>query len=116
MAFPPPKKKPAGPPAEDDFALLMGDEGGDDAALEEEDDFGEDPMGEDVGGMGEDPLDASGVDPEVAGLAERLGFSEPDQQQALVDLIKLVMGSSAPEEQESFEDPMAPMPAPESPY
>lgn len=105
MALPSkPKKKP------DDFALLLeaepasdemgesegGDEFGEDdefSDLEGEDDLGSDPE------LEGDPLAAegdSGIDPEQALLAETLGFTEPDQQRALIDLIKLVAGPGAP--------------------
>lgn len=61
--------------------------------LEEEDDLSDLDASLDE----EDPLAASSdefapeIDPEQAALCERLGFSEPDQQQALIDLIGLVM-------------------------
>lgn len=86
-----PKKRPPMPPEEDDFGLLLEEEPVD--PMEEDDELGmyaEDDMGD----LGEDPLmagDDLGIDPEAAGLMERLGFSDPDQQQAFVDLVKLLM-------------------------
>lgn len=90
MPMPPRKRKPA-----DDFALLLEPE--EDPAEEMgegefEEDFSEDdPFAEEMPAE-EDPLaaEASSVDPEQAALAEQLGFTEPEQQQALIDLIKLV--------------------------
>lgn len=107
MALPPRGKKPPPKPPEDDFGLLLEEEAGDTGALEEEgDEFGDD-YADDLGGLeGEDPLAAEsdlGIDPEAAGLMERLGFSEPDQQQAFVDLVKLLMGPPPM----AAEDPMA---------
>lgn len=95
-----PKKKP---PA-DDFALLLGGPEEDPAAeMGEgmEDDYADDEFGEDPG-MEPDPLAAesdmdTGIDPEQARLAETLGFTEPEQQQALIDLIRLVNGPGASE-------------------
>ena len=116
----PPRKKKA------DFALLLGgpekkpglDQPLDDPDSEEfdqdaaeMDDEPDDPdLDEDdpLGMGGED----SGIDPQQAALAETLGFTDPEQQQALVDLIKLVTSA----------DPMATdqdsslPPLPESPY
>ncbi len=109
----PPKKKKA------DFALLLGepekepleedpeaveDDLGDDADFAEDDLPEEDPLA----GMGEE---TSSLDPEQAALCETLGFSDPEQQQALVDLIKLVT-SPDPMATESTDLP----PLPESPY
>jgi hypothetical protein len=34
--------------------------------------------------------EVSEIDPEQAALCERLGFTDPDQQQALIDLVRLV--------------------------
>lgn len=96
----PPRKKA-------DFALLLEEDPeasadsppADDESLE--DDFEEEDSEGDFGSDLEDPLAATGddeaaptIDPEQAALCEALGFSEPDQQQALIDLIKLV---NAPE-------------------
>jgi len=67
--------------AEDDFAS-------DDAS----DEAGDDDMGE-PGEAGDDM--ASDIDPEQRHLAEQLGFTEPDQQRALIDLIKSVTGSAS---------------------
>ena len=90
----PPRKRPAPPPA-DDFGLLL-EEGAEPVDPEMEDDELGDYAEDDLSGLKEDPLaaegDLGGIDPEAAGLMERLGFSEPDQQQALVDLIKLLNG------------------------
>lgn len=88
------KKKPA--PFED----LLGEEPMEDAGMEEGE-FEEEEYSEDEGMEGfeepfSDPLAAEGdmgmggLDPEQAQLAETLGFTEPEQQQALIDLIKLV--------------------------
>ena len=99
MAHPMKKKRQ---PGEDDFALLLEPEAEaeeeapesfeedeyadeDDAAL-----FEEEPM------MAEGDMMGPGLDPEQAQLAETLGFTEPEQQQALIDLIKLV-AAPAPE-------------------
>lgn len=105
MPLPPkPKKKP------DDFALLLEAEPASDEMGESEggDEFGEDDEfsdleGEDMGADAElegDPLAAESEGPEIdreqALLAETLGFTEPDQQRALIDLIKLVAGPGAP--------------------
>jgi hypothetical protein len=102
----PSKKRPPLPPEEDDFGLLL-EEGGDPVDSMEEDDelgaYAEDEMG-DLGE--EDPLmvgDDLGIDPEAAGLMDRLGFTEPDQQQAFVDLVKLLMGPPPM----AAEDPLA---------
>lgn len=101
-----PKRKPG------DFALLLGDDEEkpkrgaekdsgaavaddddehDEHGLDDDDDFalGDDPSdpaaGDDPGSEGDAP-----IDPEQAQLAVTLGFTEPDQQRALIDLIKLV--------------------------
>lgn len=78
------------------------DDGDDDReqGLDDDDDdfaLGDDPSdpaaGDDPGSEGDEP-----IDPEQAQLAVTLGFTEPDQQRALIDLIKLVAapgGSSA---------------------
>jgi hypothetical protein len=100
-----PRKKPPAAPVEDDFALLLGGEeeslddgleGGEYEADEfaEEDDFGDELGGELDPLAGEEDM-GSEIDPEMASLAETLGFTEPDQQQALIDLIKLVSANSA---------------------
>lgn len=106
MPLPKPKKKP------DDFALLLeaepvSEEGGEemgDGMGEDDDEFGDlegEDMGDDMGAETEaDPLAAESegpdIDPEQALLAETLGFTEPDQQRALIDLIKLVAAPGAP--------------------
>ncbi len=114
MPLPPRKKKP-------DFALLMGEpeeKPGDPLDETEPDDDGDDfadmEEEEDLSSM--DPLDdmagsESMLDPEQAALAETLGFSDPEQQQALVDLIKLVT-TADPLAAESSDLP----PLPESTY
>lgn len=93
MAFPPKKKK-------GDFALLMAEpkkptpgQEPDESEFDDASDLGdeEDPLMDDGGS--DDPMgDATdpGIDPEQAALAQTLGFTDPDQQQALIDLIKLV--------------------------
>ena len=89
------KKKPA--PFED----LLGGEGPMAEESEfEEDEYSEDAGFDDVTEPMDDPLAAAGddmggdlgmgLDPEQAQLAETLGFTEPEQQQALISLIKLV--------------------------
>jgi hypothetical protein len=116
MPLPPRKKKP-------DFALLMGEPEDkpldplDDAEPDEDDDdFADMEEEEDLSTM--DPLDdmaddgAPGLDPEQAALAETLGFSDPEQQQALVDLIKLVTSADPMATESSSELP----PLPESTY
>ena len=124
----PPKKKKAGVGIE----LLLGEPEGeepmgdeavedDEMALDEdlpEDDLEDDfAAGEDLGAedAAEDELSAEpSVDPEHAALAEKLGFTDPEQQQALVDLIQLVLdgGSAPPGEKDSGALP----PLPESVY
>lgn len=92
----PKKKKPA--PFED---LLGGEEPMAEEGMESE--FEEDEYSEDEGFEEpfSDPLAAEGgdlgmgLDPEQAQLAETLGFSDPEQQQALIDLIKLVAAPAA---------------------
>ena len=107
------KKKPPG----ESFADLLPE----DEELEpaedtgEEDDLAplpeEDPLAEDSELEEEDPLAAeSSIDPEQAALCRTLGFTEPDQQQALLDLIDLRMsGPSMGGEEET-------LPLPESAY
>ena len=99
--LPKPKKKKA------DFGALLDDEPAAEAPADdyaaEEDDFsdleGEDDLDDlesEMGDLEGDPLAAASdemapdIDPEQAALCERLGFSEPDQQQALIDLIAMV--------------------------
>lgn len=118
MPFPPKKKKA-------DLALLIPELEGEepeasDDMPEEEDDLGtEEDMGEmeeedPLAAEGEDPFadEAPTIDPEQAALAETLGFTEPDQQQALIDLIKLVTSS----DMGSTETGSSLPPLPESPY
>lgn len=123
MPFPK-KKKP-------DLAILVGEEEpepeGDMAEMPDEDDLGdedgdfgdmpeEDPLEGPLAAEGDDPFGdmASDIDPEQAALAETLGFTEPDQQQALIDLIKLVT-SAAPDSM-GTESSSALPPLPESTY
>lgn len=51
---------------------------------------GDDPGGDDLAADG-----SADIDPEQASLMADLGFSEPEQQQKLIDLIKLVTGPGA---------------------
>jgi len=96
MAFPPKKKK-------GDFALLMAEPEKKpdplDPDADDDEDFGDMPDDPDAADDADsDPMgDDASIDPEQAALAERLGFRDPDQQQALIDLIKLV----------TSQDPMA---------
>ena len=116
MPLPPRKKKPA------DFALLLGEPykkpGLDDPDSEEFDDEAammddEDELEDDdpLAAMDELGEEVPSLDPEQAALAETLGFTDPEQQQALVDLIKLVT-SADPMATESSDMP----PLPESTY
>lgn len=104
MATPPAKKKK---PAALGIELLLGEEedessvdemaeDDDEMALDEfaeEDELAEEG-GEDPFADEEDDLAAApDIDPEQAALAEQLGFTEPEQQQALIDLISLVLSS-----------------------
>jgi hypothetical protein len=99
MPMPPrPKKKPAA-----DISILMPEPDGDEPQANDDlgstddldDSFGESDDDLDLGDMGEpdgdeDPLAAGGdIDPEQASLMSDLGFSEPEQQQKLLDLIDL---------------------------
>jgi hypothetical protein len=96
---PRPKKKPTA-----DISILMpepdGDEpkGNDDLGSSDDldDSFGESDDDLDLGDMGEpdgdegDPMAAGGdIDPETSSLLSDLGFSDPEQQQKLLDLIDL---------------------------
>lgn len=91
MALPPRKgKKP--PP--DAFTELLDEEPTDvDALAEPEEEFGDEGGFEDYEEsdplMAEDDMGPT-IDPEMASLAQTLGFTEPEQQQALIDLIRLV--------------------------
>lgn len=114
MPFPPRKKKPdaalliEAEPMEDELSGEMPDEEEDDLMPEEEDPLdplaaeGEDPFGDEI----------ASIDPEQAALAETLGFTEPDQQQALIDLIKLVTSADPMATESSSTLP----PLPESTY
>lgn len=129
MATPPPKKKKAGVGielllGEPEGEEPMGDEAPEDDEMLLDEELPEDDLDEedDAGGLDdmseEDALGAeseSTVDPEHAALAEKLGFRDPEQQQALVDLIQLVLSSDsggAPAEKDSGALP----PLPESVY
>lgn len=102
-------KGPPLPKRPNDAARKPPDEGddpavtdtGDDDDLSDLDDLGSDMGDDDLPGDdpdSDDPLaadsdgDPGQIDPEVAGLAARLGFHQPHQQQALIDLIQLVTG------------------------
>lgn len=111
MAAPPRKKKA-------DLALLMETEPEETDPLEEgfEDEEMED-LGEEVPLDEEeaDPLDPladplaaeSTIDPEQADLCVTLGFTDPEQQQALIDLIGLV---NAPKTDMGMESELPPLP------
>jgi hypothetical protein len=93
MALPPRKgKKP--PP--DAFTELLDEEPAEADAYEPEEEFGDEGGFDDFEDPAADPLMAEGedmgptIDPEMAALAQTLGFTEPEQQQALIDLIRLV--------------------------
>jgi hypothetical protein len=110
---PPPRKKPKA----DAFALLLEDDPAEPTEdMGEEDDLAplpeEDPLAEEDSELEEqDPLAAESIDPEAAALCRTLGFTEPDQQQALLDLIDLRMsGTSMGSEEETLP------PLPESAY
>lgn len=96
----PKKKKP-------DVALLIDEEvpEGDDYAADDDEEFADleedEELGDDLGIAAEgDELAAEGdeaaadIDPEQAALCKRLGFSEPDQQQAFIDLVRLITAPS----------------------
>jgi hypothetical protein len=62
---------------------------GDDAEFEDDDLPEEEPLA--ASSDLDDPFaDEASIDPEQAALCERLGFTEPDQQQAFIDLVKLI--------------------------
>jgi hypothetical protein len=118
MPFPP-KKKPKG-----DFALLLGEpkekpeDMMDDAEPDEDsDDFGDLPDDPDEESLDDPMADAMGdepsIDPEQAALCETLGFTDPEQQQALIDLVKLV---ASPADPLSSDSGSALPPLPESTY
>lgn len=113
----------------DGFALLLGEpEKPEETEPEEVDDFDDELLDEDLpeddalaleGDSGLDPLDegmedeASSIDPEQAALCETLGFTDPEQQQALIDLVKLVTSPTDPMASDSAS---ALPPLPESSY
>lgn len=111
MPFPPPKKKRG------DLALLMAEPEPTDP-LDDEDD----PEGDLTGDFDDedtDPLAAldeggsdSSIPPEQAALCETLGFTDPEQQQALIDLVKLVNSTDPMATESSNSLP----PLPESTY
>jgi hypothetical protein len=97
MPMPPrPKKKPAA-----DISILMPEPDGDEpkgkddlgSADDLDDSFGEGDDDLDLGGDdlgGDDPMAAgSDIDPEASSLMADLGFSDPKQQQRLLDLIDM---------------------------
>jgi len=117
MPFPPPKKKPKG-----DLALLIPEEEPTDEMPEEEGDLddleddGDLPEEEPLAAEGDDPFAdeaAPSIDPEQAALCETLGFTEPEQQQALIDLVKLINSADS---MGSTESESALPPLPESAY
>lgn len=122
MALPGKKKKP-----DVGIELLLGaePEEGEESLEDEEMDLAEDDLGGDEFADEEtdtDPLAAMGeeettptVDPEHAALAEKLGFTDPEQQQALVDLIQLVLSSDTESPPMGKESGALP-PLPESAY
>jgi len=120
-------KPPKGPPSSQrpNDGPKAPDMGDDEDDLSDLDDMGgdldddlpgddlDDPMaasGDD--GSGDTSGDAGQIDPEVAGLAARLGFHQPHQQQALIDLIQLVTGPGGMSGGSSSSS--APSPLPES--
>lgn len=108
---PPAKKKKA------DLALLLEAEPEETDPLEEEDEFADDELDAEMAPLDDeedlmdplaDPLAAeSTIDPEQADLAMTLGFTDPEQQQALIDLIKLV--TAAPTDM-GMESELPPLP------
>jgi hypothetical protein len=123
MALPGKKKKPdvgielllgAEPeegeePAEDGEEMDLAEFAEDDEFADEETDT--DPLA----AMAEGEEDMPTVDPEHAALAEKLGFTDPEQQQALVDLIQLVLSSDTESPPMGKESGALP-PLPESAY
>lgn len=119
-----PKKKP---PAKDALAALLEEDTGEsvddsDPDADMDDDFEDEATDPMMGGEdsleGEDDMMSSGIDPEEAALCERLGFSEPEQQQALLDLIDMVTArkSAPPLEDESLSAPPGAVGAGMGPY
>jgi hypothetical protein len=110
MAAPPRKKKA-------DLALLMEAEPEETDPLEDDFEEDEDLLGEELPDDDEeaDPLDPladplaaeSTIDPEQADLCVTLGFTDPEQQQALIDLIGLV---NAPKTDMGMESELPPLP------
>jgi len=111
---PPPRKKPKA-----DIALLLGEpeEKPGDPALDEEPDDDLDDIDADMPDdeLDEDPLDPladplaaeSTIDPEATDLCVTLGFTDPEQQQALLDLIDL---RNAPKTDMGTESALPPLP------
>lgn len=107
----------------DGFALLLGEpeeKPGDPLDDEEPDDDLDDLSDEDLpeddamsleGDAGMDDMMGveSSIDPEQAALCETLGFTDPKQQQALIDLVKLVNSPTDPMAAEST-SPLPPLP------
>lgn len=104
MATAPLKKKK---PAALGIELLLGEED-EESAVEEmgededemalaEDEFAEEDLGEGMDALAEEDefAAAADIDPEQAALAEKLGFTDPEQQQALIDLISLVLSTDS---------------------
>jgi len=115
MPIPPKKKK-------DGFALLLGEpEEPEDVDPDAVDDLDDDeelldedlPTDDAMSLEGDSDLDdfgdeSSSIDPEQARLCETLGFTDPEQQQALIDLVKLVNSPADPMATES--EPLPPLP------
>lgn len=112
----------------DGFALLLGEpEKPEETEPEEVDDFDDELLDEDLpeddamsleGDSGLDSLDEgmdeeSSIDPEQAALCETLGFTDPEQQQALIDLIERV---TSPTDPLATDSASALPPLPESSY
>lgn len=104
------KPPDAGDEPEDDLSDLddMGDL--DDELPGDDDPDASDPLA----ASADDGGDPSQIDPEVAGLAARLGFHQPHEQQALIDLIQLVTGPGGAGGPSSASP--SPSPLPESSY
>jgi hypothetical protein len=102
----------AEPDGDEDLSDLD-DMGSMDDDLPGEDD-GDEPLAA-SGDDGDSTGDAGQIDPEVAGLAARLGFHQPHQQQALIDLIQLVTGPGLGGPSSGSSAP-GPSPLPESSY
>jgi len=120
MALPGKKKKPdvgiellLGAEPEEGEEMLEDEE--DDASLPLSEDEFEDTETDPLAAMAEGEEDMPTVDPEHAALAEKLGFTDPEQQQALVDLIQLVLSSDTESPPMGKESGALP-PLPESAY